>query len=148
MTKQRDFEQEYDIDSFWRVYYSTCNTSVTYKKRTLLVLLCVLAFISFDSFSYDCLHFDRTVIREAGDYSIFYHNASNGELQTNETCTGQVVLSTYDYAVLVTKSQSSDGFTDLFTMSQTDYESLAKSFLILLAFAVSLKLVLRQLMPR
>ena len=142
MTKQRDAEQEYDTDSFWRVYYSTCSDCVTYKKRTLLALLCLLAFISFDSFSYEQCGVAGSSFESGGNIVQTY------TLNADSPCLDSVIISGVEYAVLKTKSETSDGFTQLFTMTQNDYELLAKSFLILLAFAVSIKLVLRQLMPR
>jgi hypothetical protein len=148
MSYVRNITLEQEFTSFWRSFYLTRVNANARKKRLFLMSALVFLFVSFDSFSYECLHFSNTATSPSGDYSVFNHNAPNGDLQTNENCTGQIVLSVYDYAVLKTKSESSDSFTQLFTMTQNDYELLAKSFLILLAFAVSIKLVLRQLVPK
>jgi hypothetical protein len=106
------------------------------------VLLCLLAFISFDSFSYEQCGVAGSSFESGGNIVQTY------TLNSDSPCLDTVMISGVEYAVLKTKSESSDGFTELFSMSESDYESLAKSFLILLAFAVSIKLVLRQLMPR
>ena len=52
--------------------------------------------------------------------------------------------------VLMSKDEftSSNSITDILTMSKSDYEQLAKAFLIMLCLALSIKMVLRQLMPK
>lgn len=61
--------------------------------------------------------------------------------QSIEDCTSLVLMSKDEF----TRSTS---LTDILTMSQSDYEELAKAFLILLCLALSIKVVMRQLMPK
>jgi hypothetical protein len=56
-------------------------------------------------------------------------------------CTSLVLMSKDEFTL-------STSLTDILTMSQADYEELAKAFLILLAMALSIKIVMRQLMPK
>lgn len=65
-------------------------------------------------------------------------------IATNDSvidCTSLVLISKDEY----TRSTS---LTDLLNMSKSDYEELAKAFLIMLAMALSIKIVMRQLMPK
>lgn len=61
--------------------------------------------------------------------------------QSIADCTGLVLMSKDEF----TRSTS---LTDLLTMSQSNYEELAKAFLIMLCVALSIKIVMRQLMPK
>jgi len=61
--------------------------------------------------------------------------------QTIENCTTLVLMDKDEF----TRSTS---LTDILTMSKSDYEELAKSFLILLCLAVSIKVVMRFLLPK
>lgn len=61
--------------------------------------------------------------------------------ETIELCTTMVLMSKDEFT-------ASTSVTDILTMSQADYEEFAKAFLILLTLAVSIKLVMRQLVPK
>jgi hypothetical protein len=60
--------------------------------------------------------------------------------QSIADCTDLVLFSKDEYT-------QSTSLTDILTMSKDDYEQLAKAFLILLSLAVSIKMIMRQLMP-
>ena len=61
--------------------------------------------------------------------------------ETIELCTTLVLMSKDEFI-------AASSVTDILTMSQADYEELAKAFLILLTLSVSIKLVIRQLIPK
>lgn len=61
--------------------------------------------------------------------------------ETVEECTSLVILSKDEYI-------SSSSFTDLFTMTEEQYQDLAGAFLILLCLSLSIKIIMRQLMPK
>jgi hypothetical protein len=109
MTYKQDTAQEIDITHFWRTYYAErgCKTN-SFKKLLILALLVLLVSMSYTTKAADCIHFNRVVERDTGDYSIYYHNSpSTGEIQAPDECTGQLVLGVYEYAVLVEQSTSS-----------------------------------------
>lgn len=109
MTYKQDTTQEMDITHFWRTYYAeNARKTNSYIKPLILVLLILLVFMSYATKAADCIHFNRVVERDTGDYSIYYHNSpSTGEIQAPDECTGQLVLGVYEYAVLVEQSTSS-----------------------------------------
>jgi hypothetical protein len=74
------------------------------------------------------------VTTDVNDYVVL-SNQSIGD------CTSLVLMSKDEF-------MQSTSLTDLLTMSKTDYEELAKAFLIMLSFALSIKLIMRQLMPK
>jgi len=109
MSYQQNIEQEEDITSFWRDYYiDNPRNSTVYKKRSVCLFLLLIVFVSFDSYSAECIYFDRTVLRDAGDYHIYLVDSPSGTVETPQTCSGHIVMSTYDFGVLSEKSASTD----------------------------------------
>jgi hypothetical protein len=114
MTYKQNTLDEQNRDSFFRTHYSEVERkSNAYKKPSILLFLLLLVFVSYDSFSADCIHFDRTVLRATGDYSIYYHENGSGEIESLESCSGQVVLTVYEYATLEQNSSSFEGLEEL-----------------------------------
>jgi len=109
MTYKQDFNQEQDITNFWRTFYTeNPRGNAACRKRYIFALIIFFVFISFDSFSAECIDFDRVVVRETGDYSIYYHT----ELMADD-CTGQVVMNASEYAVLRLYEAQNTQFTEI-----------------------------------
>tara|TARA_R110001583_G_C5579721_1_gene402798 strand:+ start:109 stop:396 length:288 start_codon:yes stop_codon:yes gene_type:complete len=92
------------------------------------LLLIVLIFL--------CSHVDAAtcVTADINDFLILTN-------QSIADCTSLVLLSKDEFIL-------STSFTDIFAMSQSDYEQFAQAFLLLLSLALTIKVVMRQLMPK
>jgi hypothetical protein len=93
------------------------------------ILLFVVLFSAFSS-----VQAATCVTTDINDYVVITN-------QTIGNCTSLVLMSKDEFT-------QSTSLTDLLTMSKTDYEELAKAFLIMLCFALTIKIIMRQLMPK
>jgi len=76
------------------------------KSLLISMVLLIGLFYSFSSSAAECIDFDRVVERDTGDYSIYYHSAL-----TAESCTGQVVMNSSEYAILKLYEEQNTQFT-------------------------------------
>jgi hypothetical protein len=93
------------------------------------ILLFVVLFSAFSS-----ANAATCVTTDLNDYVVITN-------QSIADCTSLVLMSKDEFT-------QSTSLTDILTMSKDDYEQLAKAFLILLCFALSIKMIMRQLMPK
>jgi hypothetical protein len=93
----------------------------------------ILLFIAFLSF-YSSANAATCVATDINDFVILTN-------QSIADCTSLVLMSKDEFT-------QSTSLTDILTISQSDYEQLAKSFLIMLSLALLIKIVMRQLMPK
>lgn len=104
MTYKQDFNQENDIDAFWRSYYvANPRKETSYKKCFIFLFLILITFTSYDSFSAECVYPRDRYYQENIQRNVVIHYADGEAL---ETCLDDVLLTSIEYAVLVEKSTS------------------------------------------
>lgn len=78
------------------------NKDFKYKKFSYILAFILVLFVSFDSFSAECLTFRSRTYQENIDRTVLVHYADG---ETLENCNEDVMLTAVEYAILKTKSE-------------------------------------------